>query len=232
MTVLGIETATVTCSAAVVVDGRIVAEVTMHRPRAHAEMLLSQIDEVLVSSGVKQDRIEGIAVSIGPGSFTGLRIGLSVAKGLAWATGKPVAGVSTLKALARKTLSARAIGENGLLLTVLDCRKGEVYCRLDRVHKGMTHQEWDDRSMRIAELLREIPETPVVATGETGQLREEPGMSGEMTFLGGEAGRCSAGPVALEGEEYFLKGSGMDLPLLEPRYIHEFEPKVKLMERL
>ena len=227
MTVLGIETATVGCSTAVVMDGRVVAESTGNRPRAHAERLLAQVDEVIRKAGVELSDIDGLAVSIGPGSFTGLRIGLSVAKGLAWSTGKQLAGVSTLKALALKARDSGEVGEGTLLLTVIDSRKGDVYCRLDRMTHSRLVSEWEERSVTIERLLSELPVEQIVATGETDQLNDGFVRSGRVRILSGDVTRCSAGIVALEGEAALMRGEGLDLRTLEPTYIKEFEPGMK-----
>jgi len=227
VTILGIETATVGCSTSVVMDGRVVAESISNRPRAHAESLLAQVDEVLRKAALELSDIDGLAVSIGPGSFTGLRIGLSVAKGLAWSTGKPLAGVSTLKALALKARDSGEVAEGKLLLTAIDSRKGDVYCRLDRMTHGGLVSEWGERSVTTKHLLSELPTEQIVATGETDQLKDGFVRSGRVRILSGDVTRCSAGTVALEGEAALKRGERLDLRTLEPTYIKEFEPGMK-----
>ena len=121
MQVLGIDTATALASVGVVTSGTVV-ELQQPMASSHARTLLPLIDDVLTSTGLRLEAIDLLAVSIGPGSFTGLRIGLAVAKGLALGAGKPVVGVPTLRAY------ALAVGARpGEVWTVLDARKGEVY---------------------------------------------------------------------------------------------------------
>lgn len=121
MDVLGIDTATGIASVGVVVGQRRV-ERAQSVAGSHARALLPLIDAVLGDAGIALADLSRIAVSIGPGSFTGLRIGLSVAKGLALATGLPVVGVPTLAAY------AQAIGPRpGEIWPILDARKGEIY---------------------------------------------------------------------------------------------------------
>lgn len=122
MRALGIETATSIASVGIVVEDQVAAERHLPMRGSHARTLLPLIDETLRDAALALSDLELLAVSIGPGSFTGLRIGLSVAKGLALATGLPVVGVPTLEAYARAA-GARA----GLVCPVLDARKGEVY---------------------------------------------------------------------------------------------------------
>jgi tRNA threonylcarbamoyladenosine biosynthesis protein TsaB len=128
---LGIETATSIASVAIVAADQIVAERALPMSGSHARTLLPLIDAALAAADLELRDLDLLAVSIGPGSFTGLRIGLSVAKGLALATGLPIVGVPTLAAYARHA-SPRA----GLLCPVLDARKGEVYAAAFRGDAG------------------------------------------------------------------------------------------------
>jgi tRNA threonylcarbamoyladenosine biosynthesis protein TsaB len=223
VTVLGIETATDICSSAVVIDSRVVSELSVDQPRIHAEVLLPQIEEVLQAARVRLDQIDGIAVSIGPGSFTGLRIGLGVAKGLAWASGKPLAAVPTMKALAGKTRRAGLLSESELLLTALYARRGEIYCRLDRMKAGMLVPVWNERAAAAADIVAELDEDNVVVTGDYSQLS----LRHNMRTVTGEIAGCSAGAVALEGEEMLLHGGKAEVELLEPLYVMDFTPKLK-----
>ena len=138
MMILGIDTATATASVALVEEGRVIAEEVRSAPRQsgphpsggrgnHAEILLPLIGMVLAKAGVLLPEISAFAVSIGPGSFTGLRIGLSTVKGLAYGWEVPVVGVPTLLAVA-----ARVTGWDGLVCPLLDARKKEVYAALFR----------------------------------------------------------------------------------------------------
>src|SRR5512142_395937 len=137
MMLLGIETATTVCAAAVVRDGELLAEELVDERNVHAERLMGMIDAAFRRSGTTLEQMAGLAVSIGPGSFTGLRIGLSVAKGLVYASGKPLLPVPTLQALAQKAAGApgTADGEESIL-PVLDARRGDVYCALYRRTDG------------------------------------------------------------------------------------------------
>src|SRR3990172_1127161 len=100
MYVRGIETSTKTGGAAVVSETGLIAEYTLNVEATYSERLMAAVDRVLADAGLAVSGLDGFAVSVGPGSFTGLRIGLSAVKGLALATGKPVAAVPTLRALA------------------------------------------------------------------------------------------------------------------------------------
>ena len=128
MKILAIETSTSVGSIALVEGAILKAQNLLNVGPTHNQRLLPGIDRILSDSGWTLDELDGMAVSIGPGSFTGLRIGLSMVKGLAWATGKPLAGVPTLDALA-----ANVPLVSQLICPALDARKGEIYTALYRL---------------------------------------------------------------------------------------------------
>lgn len=123
MRILAIETATPLGSVALLHGDEIVREVTEHVPQRHLEWLAPAIAGVLESSGWRPEDVEGIAVSLGPGVFTGLRIGIATAAVWAYARRVPIVGVSTLEVVAAGTVAA---GATGLICPVLDARRGEL----------------------------------------------------------------------------------------------------------
>jgi tRNA threonylcarbamoyladenosine biosynthesis protein TsaB len=122
MRVLGIEAATPMAGAAVVEDGRILAETVLDVHRAPAERLLGQVERVLEESATALSELAAIAVSVGPGSFTGIRVGISTARGLAGGSGVRLVGVPTLESLAAPLMVTGAP-----VLAALDARRHEVY---------------------------------------------------------------------------------------------------------
>lgn len=127
MLILGIDTATVIGSVGLVRDGEPLTEASCRAASNHTETLFSLVTAVLAQAQVSLGEVEGIGVSIGPGSFTGLRIALSAVKGFSYALGHRVVGVSTLEALARTVVDWQ-----GLICPILDARKHEVYAALFR----------------------------------------------------------------------------------------------------
>ena len=123
MKLLALETATEACSAAVWGDGAVLERYEI-APRRHAALILPMIESVLAEAGLTINQLDGIAVGRGPGAFTGVRIAVSVAQGLAFAADLPVVPVSTLAALALG--AARETGQMRIA-TALDARMGEVY---------------------------------------------------------------------------------------------------------
>ena len=122
MRILGIETATRAASVAVVADGKILAETVRESPQSFSETLMPQVEEVIKVSGSFQ-KLDAVAVSIGPGSFTGLRIGLATAKALAYAWGIKIIGVPTLLAMSYNFPAAK-------VLPLIDAQKNRAYCQL------------------------------------------------------------------------------------------------------
>jgi len=227
MTLLGIETATAVCGVALVRDGAVLAERTVEERYAHAEKLFGFLDDVLESSGVQLRELQGIAVSIGPGSFTGLRIGLSVAKGLHVATGIPVIPVPTLEALAHN--AAEEVRTAGIhnILAVLDARREEVYWQLFALIPSGIRAATDVSDALMVRLPERLPAGSLAITGEArtavASVLTREGVDASRLFLVSEANaRCSAVAVARCGAESLAEGATYDVDALEPRYIKEF----------
>lgn len=118
--IIALETATSSCSAALRINGEIV-ERSQVGSNVHSQVLLSMVQELLASAAISPKQLDAVAVGQGPGSFTGLRIGVGVGQGLAYGSGCPMIGVSSLMAL------AHAAPNNGLVLAGIDARMGEIY---------------------------------------------------------------------------------------------------------
>jgi len=127
MFLLGVETATWVGSVAVVDENGLIGECTLNLSATHSGRLLPTIDQLLNDIDIPFSKIDALAVSIGPGSFTGLRIGISTIKGLAWVEKKPVVGIPTLYALAQNHF-----GSETIVCPMLDARKKEVFVSLYR----------------------------------------------------------------------------------------------------
>jgi tRNA threonylcarbamoyladenosine biosynthesis protein TsaB len=131
MRVLGIESATSAQSVALLEDDRVVAEASYVAEGGRGGRLMPTLDEVLRRAGVSVGDLDGVAVSVGPGSFTGLRVGVATAKGLALGVGVSLVGLSTLEVLAEGYLL-----QEGVVCALLDAHRGEVFTALFRRHEG------------------------------------------------------------------------------------------------
>ena len=126
---LAVDTSTTTGGVAVLKEDTVVAALEVNTARTHARRLMSAIDSVLTMAELDLKACHAFAVTVGPGSFTGLRIGVSAVKGLAFATGMPVTGVSSLKVLASQFPCCPHV-----ICPMLDARKGQVYAALYQWH--------------------------------------------------------------------------------------------------
>jgi len=162
MNLLAIETATECCSVALLSGERLIARSEI-APRRHAELLLPMCEDVLAEAGLARRDLDVIAVGRGPGAFTGVRLAISAAQGIAFALDIPVVPVSSLAALAMQA------PDNGCdVLSIIDARMGEVYSALFRYSNGRVEQVTDE-TVGSAESLRLPAETAldVIGTGWT-----------------------------------------------------------------
>jgi tRNA threonylcarbamoyladenosine biosynthesis protein TsaB len=125
--ILQIETATTSCSVALAKDGEVLAFKEIDQRNIHAEVITVYIDEIIKQSNITYNRLDAIAVSCGPGSYTGLRIGVSTAKGLCFALDKPLIAVETLAAMAKGAAALTNIDDDTLLCPMIDARRMEVF---------------------------------------------------------------------------------------------------------
>ena len=153
MIILALESSALSCGAAVSADGKLISECFMNTGLTHSETLLPLVDTVLKNASLTVNDVDLIAVSTGPGSFTGLRIGVGTAKGLALGAGKKCVGVSTLKALCYN-VSAPDI----LISPIMDAKRGEVYNALYKFKEGKLTEICSMRALPLSDLLSEINE--------------------------------------------------------------------------
>ena len=155
MKILAFESSAVSASVALIEDERLVAQSFQNCGLTHSRTLLPMAEDLFANCGVSLDEIDAIAVAHGPGSFTGVRIGVATVKGLALGAGKPCVGVSTLEAMA---WGARVLG--GPLCCVMDARAGQVYNALFTIENGAPRRLCSDRALRLADLGEEIGGAP------------------------------------------------------------------------
>lgn len=157
MIILALDTTAVTASVALLDNEKVIASFDIHNKLTHSEKLLPMIDEVLKNSGYTIDEVELIAVSKGPGSFTGVRIGVATAKGLAFSKGLSIIGVSALEAMAESVrfLTACDIDEV-IVCPSMDARRNELYNALFSYDGKVIKRLTEDRPISCEELLEEI----------------------------------------------------------------------------
>jgi tRNA threonylcarbamoyladenosine biosynthesis protein TsaB len=206
----------------------ILSEHVLEGRNIHSEKLLTLIDKTLADVRLGAGGLDGIAVSIGPGSFTGLRIGLSVAKGLVYALEIPLLAVSTLRALAQQVVDAGQPGLPAHLLATVDARRDEVYCQLFIVDRNVISPVWEPQDLTVAGLLAKLNGMKLVVTGDGAgkvieALRSKHQKSAiDIQAIEGDLGGCRASSIARMGEEMLRQGSRSDPIMLEPTYLKEF----------
>ena len=180
MRILGIESASLVASVAIVTDDVITAEYTVNLKKTHSQTLLPMIDEIVKMLEVPLESIDAIAVSGGPGSFTGLRIGSATAKGLGLALNKPLIHVPTLDATAYNLF-----GASGLICPIMDARRNQVYTGIYRFEKKF-ETVMDQDAMDMGELIENPVDHPMIrpsmnSVAKTYELAEKPEYQDLMT---------------------------------------------------
>lgn len=234
MKVLAIETATSCLSVAVLDEERVLATCEKEATGRHAREIIPAIDRVLHSAGCALSDLDGFAVSIGPGSFTGLRVGLATVMGFRMITGLPVAAVSTLEAMAWN-LREMPLLNSHCVCPVLKCRHGEVYWASYQWRDRTTLVSKGDERVGSLENLAESVAEPAVFYGEGWEANRDALRSiftlrkQSIIEAPAEAGRASAASVGLAGIERLMRGE-VASPGLAPRYIQRAEAEL-VMER-
>ena len=156
MKILAIESSSLVASAAIMEDDILVAEYTVNYKITHSQTLLPMIDEIIRMTQTDKKSIDAIAVSGGPGSYTGLRIGSATAKGLGMALDIPLIHVPTLKAMAYN-----AYGYGGVICPIMDARRSQVYTGIYEFDGDVFNTLWDDCAVSFDELLKKLEEYAV-----------------------------------------------------------------------
>lgn len=232
-----IETSTALCSTALAEDGTITSYRESSAPKAHASLTAVFVQEMLSERGLTLADCDAVCVSMGPGSYTGLRVGVSTAKGLCFGSGKPLLAVGTLDTLVaqaadeaaaagRADVAGRA-GQYRYIIPMIDARRMEVYTAVFSV---ITNGSKDTLSYR------QITETAPVIIDENSFAKELE--AGPVLFIGDGAGKCAdvikhpnanfcqchpkASAMLSPALEAFRKGDFKDVAYFEPFYLKEF----------
>lgn len=224
MKILAVDTGTKSCSVAVVDGSSLLAEMTTVKDQTHSKHLMKMIHTVIGMSGLTLSELDGYAVNRGPGTFTGLRIGISSVKGLSAASGKPVVGVSGLDALAMQaSLSPH------LVCPLIDARRGEVYYSFYRFQSGGLIKEVNESVFPPETAISGIDE-PCLFVGNGARLyRAE--IIGRMGNLAYFAPFCQntirASTIAFLSMKKFQGADTDDVGALSPEYIRKSDAEIK-----
>ena len=190
MNILSLETSAKAVSCAVVSDGTPIASAWQQTGLTHSRTLMPMVEAMLKNSDMALRDMDAVAVAAGPGSFTGLRIGIAAAKGLAWGAEKPCIAVSTLEAMATPLSHL----EGQLILCAMDARRQQIYNALFLAQEGALTRLAEDRAIALEELAAELAEEarPITIVGDGAALCHD--------FLSKAGISCYLGPVHLRAQ--------------------------------
>lgn len=218
--ILSIETATPVCSVALHDQGKLIALQELHLDKSHATYLTQMISEVLKHGQVESHQLAAVAVSEGPGSYTGLRIGGSTAKGIAYALQKPLIAVSTLEAMTKSVSQTQT--EPIALCPMLDARRMEVYCQL---YSKEGHKVMDTTAIVVESyepFQNTLTEGPTLFFGSGApKCMEVLGVHDHARLV--EGGNPSAKSIGELAWEQYHKQQFVDIAYWEPFYLKEFQ---------
>lgn len=229
MKVLGIDTSTACGSIGLVHDESVISEYLLNLSVTHSERLLDAIDLVLRKAHHALGDLDGFAISLGPGSFTGVRIGVSTVKGLAYAVQKPVVGVSTLDVLASQVSPTPY-----LICPIIDARKGEVYSAFYRYEELNHLKRLSEHQAIKPEVLFGMVKEPTIFLGDGVKTYGEDLRNALKSFalISPAALHIPHGSVVARlGVELLLRKNYLDLATFAPFYVRLSDAEIKWRER-
>lgn len=229
MTILALETSAKAASCAVIRDGAPVASAFQATGLTHSRTLMPMMEAMLQNSEMALSDMDAIAVAAGPGSFTGLRIGIAAVKGLAWAADKPCVAISTLEAMAAPLAAFPCT-----VICAMDARRQQVYSAVFRCGDGLARLA-PDRAIALGDLAAELDfETHYTVVGDGARLCAD--------YLSGKGFSCTLAPghlllqsavgVGLVGERLALEGRTCTAQELTPVYLRLSQAERERLARL
>lgn len=214
-----IETGTTVCSVAVSLGRDKSDEIVVREPRSHAKVIGTIINEILERNSLSIDSIDGVVVSEGPGSYTGLRVGVSIAKGICYGAGKPLIAINSLLLLARLVIESGAISSTDTIICpLLDARRDEVYAqKFDSSGNSISQTEavvLDGNSFK-----EDLDKGAVIFAGDGAAKASKLFSHTNATFLEMES---LASGMIVPAFEAFAAGKFVDTAYFEPFYLKDF----------
>lgn len=227
MLILSFESSAKAASVALVRDGALVSQYTQCSALTHSRTLLPMAEDMLKNAEMTLADVDALAVAHGPGSFTGIRIGVSAVKGLAWAAEKPCIGVSTLEAMAW-----HGVSRGGYICCVMDARRNQVYNAIFKIENNRPVRVSEDRAIALSELADEVKslDESVFIVGDGAAITE--------SFFAEAGIPCSVAPENLVWQDAFgVAMVALDKPLgtaddLLPVYLRLSQAERERQERL
>ena len=231
MKILVLESSGLVASVAWMEDNKLVSEFTTNYKKTHSQTLLPMVDEMVKMVGVDLKELDAIAISKGPGSFTGLRIGSATAKGLSQALSIPVVSVSSLEGLA-----ANLYGVEGLICPMMDARRAQVYTGLYAYEEEKIVPKMEDSAIAVAELVEKINEIgePVIFLGDGVPVYEtilKENLTVPYRFAPAHLNRQRAGAVGSIAAQYYIEGKVEASKDHKPEYLRKSQAERELLEK-
>lgn len=226
--ILNIETSSIVCSVSLAKNGKILGLKETSEEKSHASLLTIYVDDLLKENNFKITDLDAVAVSEGPGSYTGLRIGVSTAKGICFGIEKPLIAVPTLYCLANSVLNTIKVTANSLLCPMIDARRMEIYTAF-----------YNSKAERVSEIkpliidensfVEEIKNHEIIVFG-TGAEKCKTVFKNNVQFIDNVL--PSATFMCEISEKYFNKNEFVDVAYFEPFYLKEFMVTTSKKENL
>ena len=230
MLILAFETSAKAASVALLEEGKLLGESYQNTGLTHSQTLMVMAEDLLKQCGKTVDDITAVAVAEGPGSFTGVRIGVAAAKGFAWGKNIPCYGTSTLEAM------AESLGVfEGYVCPVMDARRSQVYNALFYVNRGAITRVKEDRAIALADLSQELQslESPIFLVGDGSDLTYK-SLSGEISNLvlpPEHRKHQRATGVAILAAKKQAAGEAGDGAALQPNYLRLSQAERERLEK-
>ena len=227
MLILAFETSAKAASVALHDGAKLLAESYQNTGLTHSQTLMVMAEDMLKQCGYTAKDVTHVAVAAGPGSFTGVRIGVAAAKGLAWGLQVPCCGVSTLEAMAKN------MGiYGGIVCAVMDARRNQVYNALFRVENGNFSRITEDRAISLADLGAELSqmEGEVYLVGD-GSLVAKAALGDRVIAPAEHRMHQRAAGVAMVAAEMIAAGAICDAESMQPNYLRLSQAEREKLER-
>ena len=230
MRILAFETSAKSVGVALFADGKLLSESYQNTGLTHSQTLMVMAEDLMKQCAIQPADLQAVAVAAGPGSFTGVRIGVAAAKGLAWGLQIPCYGVSTLQSM------ALGLGvHTGTVCTVMDARRSQVYNALFTAKDGVLQRKTEDRAIALAELAEELKQAPqpifLVGDGSslTWQTLHE-SVEGLVMPMESRMHQRAVG-VGLAALQAFANGESGDAAALQPNYLRLSQAEREKLEK-
>lgn len=231
MKILVLESSGLVASVALMEEDKMVCEFTMNHKKTHSQTLLPMVDEMMKITGFDKKELDAIAISKGPGSFTGLRIGSATAKGFAQALNIPVVSVSSLEGLA-----ANLYGTKDFICPMMDARRSQVYTGIFQYEGERLEARLPDTAIAVAELIDILNEKgePVIFLGDGVPVYQkllEEGLKVPYRFAPIHMNRQRAGAVGVLAVQYYKEGRVESATEHKPEYLRKSQAERELIEK-